>query len=433
MRIFLVGVAISLIEKNKETRSMLVHPSRETEHHQIFFNWIENVLNNWRGIFKLPNTDSDKIDLLDDFENAYCDLKKTVQNLPHFDEIKKVLPRTVRITNIEEVNTRSGNPTPIIEWYKSCSWILVGGQAMDRGFTVEGLSVTYMPRSKGIGNVDTIQQRGRFFGYKRNYLNYCRTYLEQDVLFAFENYVQHEEEMREQLQNVRDKGESLKEWKRNFILSTDLQPCRKNILKYQYVKGNYSDRWFVPSIIRSSSQIINENRKIVEDFIDGLTFQTTVSDSSTKLTHIHNICRGVKLDNVIKKLLLSFRLPAALDSLEMVGILLQLSQALEKYSDESCVIYHMRPNYISKRTIKDNGKITNLFQGEAPVFPEHLRGSTYKGDRAFHERKDVTVQIHFINLEKGKNIVEEKVPVIAIWIPKRMSLSWLSQEQSQWT
>ncbi len=50
---------------------------------------------------------------------------------------------------------------------------------MDRGFTVKGLTVTYMPRGLGEGNADTVQQRARFFGYKESYLGYCRVRLER--------------------------------------------------------------------------------------------------------------------------------------------------------------------------------------------------------------------------------------------------------------
>ena len=52
---------------------------------------------------------------------------------------------------------------PEIRWQTEYAWILVGGQALDRGFTVEGLTVTYMPRGLGVGNADTVQQRARFF------------------------------------------------------------------------------------------------------------------------------------------------------------------------------------------------------------------------------------------------------------------------------
>ena len=71
---------------------------------------------------------------------------------------------------------------------------------MDRGFTVEGLTVTYMPRNVGVGNVDTIQQRARFFGYKRSYLGYCRVFLDQVTIDAYNAIIEHEENVREQLE-----------------------------------------------------------------------------------------------------------------------------------------------------------------------------------------------------------------------------------------
>ena len=71
---------------------------------------------------------------------------------------------------------------------------------MDRGFTVEGLTVTYMPRGLGIGNADTVQQRGRFFGYKQSYMGLCRVFVGPDVRRAFRDYVEHEEDVRGELE-----------------------------------------------------------------------------------------------------------------------------------------------------------------------------------------------------------------------------------------
>jgi len=100
---------------------------------------------------------------------------------------------------------------------------------MDRGFTIEGLTVTYMPRGIGVGNADTVQQRARFFGYKRGYLGYCRVYLEQVTHRAFQRYVEYEEDMRVQLEDIRDSGRSLNDWKRALVLDNALRPCRQNV------------------------------------------------------------------------------------------------------------------------------------------------------------------------------------------------------------
>ena len=90
-------------------------------------------------------------------------------HVPSWDETLARLPREIRRVVITEVNARRGE-TPKVNWREHYAHILVGGQTLDRGFTVEGLTVTYMPRSLGSRNIDTIQQRARFFGYKESYL-----------------------------------------------------------------------------------------------------------------------------------------------------------------------------------------------------------------------------------------------------------------------
>ena len=86
----------------------------------------------------------------------------------------------------------SDGKTESPDW-KDYSYILVAGQALDRGFTVEGLTVSYMPRGTGVGNADTIQQRARWFGYKEDYLGYCRVYLSVEGEAAYQAYVEHED------------------------------------------------------------------------------------------------------------------------------------------------------------------------------------------------------------------------------------------------
>ena len=51
--------------------------------------------------------------------------------------------------------------------------LLVGGNKLDRGFTVEGLTVTYLNRPTS-PQIDTREQRARAFGYRQDLLPYCQ-------------------------------------------------------------------------------------------------------------------------------------------------------------------------------------------------------------------------------------------------------------------
>jgi hypothetical protein len=335
------------------------------------------------------------------------------------------LPRAFRKTKIEQVNARGGK-TPEIDWSQSYGWILVGGQAMDRGFTVEGLTVTYMPRGPGMGNADTVQQRGRFFGYKQRYLGYCRVYLEQDALNAFEDYVAHEEDMRRQLREVQRRGEPLSAWKRAFVLSPDLRACRRNVIDYDYVRGNYANQWFYPGIAEAPDEVLNSNRATTAQFLAGLALTVDPDLADREPAQRHKVCRGLSLAQVVSDLIVPFRVTGAADSRSLVGVLLQLSKALEDNGDEQCTIYHVSPEFARSRAIDANGKINELFQGATRLASG---GYSYPGDSAFRDDDTVTVQFHTLQLRRNDAVVFESVPVIAIWIPQRMELAWVSQHQ----
>ena len=117
-----------------------------------------------------------------------------------------------------------------------------------------------MPRGIGVGNADTVQQRARFFGYKRRYLGYCRVYLEQGTLNAFRSYIEHEEDIREQLRQFQESGASLDDWKRAFVLDTALKPCRHNVLEFDYMRGRFSNEWVTPRVVLASEGMQRANR-----------------------------------------------------------------------------------------------------------------------------------------------------------------------------
>ncbi|MGY0486321.1 Z1 domain-containing protein [Streptomyces sp. WG-D5] len=84
--------------------------------------------------------------------------------------------------------------------------ILIGGQKLARGFTVEGLTVTYYRRRTN--NASTLMQMGRWFGFRGGYRDLVRLYLgreetmgkkDVDLYEAFEAICRDEETFREEL------------------------------------------------------------------------------------------------------------------------------------------------------------------------------------------------------------------------------------------
>ena len=372
------------------------------------------------------------MDLMEDFQDAYDDLSQTVPNLPPFAVITTTLVRAFRQTSIVEVNTRARRQTPTVDWNRAYGWILVGGQSIDRGFTVEGLTVTYMPRGPGVGNADTIQQRARFFGYKRGYLGFCRIYLEQDALTAFEQYVTHEEEMRAQLQDFQSSGRPLREWKRAFVLSPALKPCRNNVIEYAYARGQYANQWVFPRMVNTPAEVTAENGQTLSTFEDSLEFVSDTTFVSNQQAQQHLVCERVSLRAVISDLLVPYRISDATDNLQMTGLSLQLSKALENDLDETAVVYRMRPGFQGLREVDADGRITDtrrLFQGPTRVRGNGGKTYSYPGDTEFRDRDRVALQIHHYDLKRGEQVIARNMPVIAVWVPSRMRLDWLVQQQ----
>lgn len=430
LRVYMVGVTAGISQaRNTGNRSMLVHPSHRTAQHQEYYNWVRDIFEEWKRILNLPDNDPDKQELIEDFRAAYDDLAQTVGTaLPAFDELVPSLRFAFRNTRVLEVNARAGR-TPPVDWRSAYGWILVGGQAMDRGFTVEGLTVTYMPRGIGVGNADTVQQRGRFFGYKRPYLGYCRIYLEQGTLRAFRTYVEHEEDIRTQLETFHDSGQPLNDWKRAFVLDAALRPCRHNVLEFDYMRGRFSDDWVAPRVVLASDSVVQANRQTVAGFVQGLAFSDDEGHPERTDVQRHHICVEVPLRTAIEQLLIPMRITGNTDSQRNTGLLLQLSKALEDDPDEVCTIYRMSPATRRRRGIDQNGEVTNLFQGEAPVHPRERRGEVYPGDRAIRDDGNVTIQIHTLDLTRDDQSVAANVPVLAVWVPARLTRSWITQDQ----
>src|SRR5690606_2879506 len=151
-----------------------------------------------------------------------------------------------------------------IDWSNATSHILVGAEMLNRGYTVEGLAVSYMPRySISKSNADTIQQRCRFFGYKRNYLDSCRVYLPLDSILEYRDYVEHEEIMRKIL-----KENSLETVEQLLILNGSMNPTRSNVLSVDVVSHKLNG-WRQMNAL----QHIDENISFVSDFLSNQTFK----------------------------------------------------------------------------------------------------------------------------------------------------------------
>ncbi|MCK4341629.1 MAG: alpha-1,4 polygalactosaminidase [Phycisphaerae bacterium] len=415
LQFFFVGVASGLIRRDlrPRNRSMMVHPTHRTIGHSQYHTWVQTIRTRWSELLALPASDPDCQQLLEQFQVAHADLAATVDDLEEFGAIAAQLLEAIRETYVRLLNSLP-QANRDIHWNRNYSWILIGGQVLDRGFTVEGLTVTYMPRGPGVGNADTIQQRARFLGYKRQYLGYCRVFLEATVSDLYLRYVQHEEDVRTRLIQHIETGRPLSEFRRVFLLDRRLRPTRQSVIDIDYARPTFTHGWCVPSSPQEAD--VAQNRDTVEAFVGRYAARFAADEGHPDRTdhQQHLVAREVPLGAVYDELLIALQTRDFEDSQRWTAALTMISSYLGIDPDAVCTVYQMRPNVETRRQLRD-GRIRELFQGAHP----DARGHVYPGDRRLHDAP-VTVQLHTVTLREGARadspLVEADVKFAAIWM-----------------
>jgi hypothetical protein len=445
-RVFLIGVADALAklahtgELYPQNRSMLVHPSRFVGEHTIYQTWLLTTASAWLDLLDRPE-EPDRHELLRLFEASYADLARTGKLAP-LDDIMNWLPEAIRGTEVRAVNSLSEVNSWQDEWNQHYAWVLVGGQKLDRGFTVEGLTVTYMPRGRGVGYADTIQQRGRFFGYKSKYLGLCRVYLEPDVRHAFEVYVDSEESMRAFLKaNAAPGALKRPDLKRRFQLDRSLKPTRESVLLDPPRHVDFRTGWFTQSYPHLDPGRSSENERRILAFLEQGSVATARSTNASEWlrdparareTHIHRVADQIPLEDLFHEVLTGMVMVHAEDLQGWQEALALIEASLGRFGqDQQAMIVFMRPDVETHRGTTRMQAISALHQG---AYPDR-EGKVYRGD-AFVRGRVCTLQVHYPNIHEGtaKGAQEEarwqRVPTLALWLSPDSVRDFIVQDQS---
>lgn len=280
-----------------------------------------------------------------------------------------------------------------------------------------------------MGNADTVQQRARFFGYKRDYLGLCRIFVGPEVRRAFRGYVEHEEDVRESLSRFAQSGRALSEWRREFFLTSSLRPTRNNVIDVAYHRIRLGNDWVFPNGPHNSTAAVNENRILFDEIRTRHLF-TPHSGLDLRQAGLPNlVLEDVSLRVVHEELLTRYRVSRLDDSLQF-GALLHLIQVhLTSDPGASCTVFLMGSGKRRRRGYADD-RIKELFQGR-----QYASGQiTYPGDREVRGTNGVTVQMSYLDLgERGAPLIAENVPHLAVWVPANMARDGVSQPQGDWT
>ena len=85
---------------------------------------------------------------------------------------------------------------------------------MERGYTVNGLTISYLSRNLGGKQQDTLLQRARFFGYHMRYNEFIQIYLPKKLQHYFQEISQINNNFLKSINEFLNKypNKSFKEW-----------------------------------------------------------------------------------------------------------------------------------------------------------------------------------------------------------------------------
>jgi hypothetical protein len=109
---------------------------------------------------------------------------------------------------------------------------LIGGNKLERGFTIEGLITTYFTRiSKGNPNSDTFEQRCRFYGNRRHLLPYITVFVTSRIYESLLEYYNNEKHIFNVLESNLSGVKNFQEIRKG-LSNVSIEPTRKSVISH---------------------------------------------------------------------------------------------------------------------------------------------------------------------------------------------------------
>lgn len=337
---FLCGVAYMRYIQFTKPISMLVHTSSMIQHHEYISNaiayWLSNsnrnlIIQKCREIWESESIRFTKNDLL----NVYPEYAKNrgestiVNKLPEFSlilpKLKGLLDVGVRNILVNEDSHRTyttgihlcvdnsdkGENNSIIKKLiypskeempiEAPAFIVVGGNTLSRGLTIEGLISTFFLRSSK--TADTLMQMGRWFGYRKGYELLPRIWMSELTQRRFEFISKLDYELRTEIQTMSDLNISPEEAGPKILTS----PSSKflQIAAYNKIRGamaaeyDFAGHTMETGVFRNNAKDLSDNLSKATKFIINLG-TPDISENYNPYAKGNYIWRNVDLNTVIK-------------------------------------------------------------------------------------------------------------------------------------
>jgi hypothetical protein len=385
---YLVGAAhLYFVDKDSAPISMLIHSTFKNDLQEKYHFLIERFIRKYKESDDLQVGEFSKL-ITDERSRLYELGIDQISNEQFWASLAFVLKEiTLWLVN-------SASEVKKVQWNLAPFHILIGGNKLDRGFTVEGLTVTYMNRPAS-DQIDTIEQRARAFGYRTSLLPYCQFFATARTIKTLRGIVHTEDDLRANLRDVLESGETVSDWakKIGLFLPAQTRPTRDVVLP-ALSHFNLDGDWYTLRKPFVGTQEKHENLEILRKI--GL-----LDASFVQYQRMQHRTLEIPLEILIKEILLPWRVNLSSPGWKHEEILEFLKRRPD-LTGPSYVLLLGNPEDSNKprlrKWVEDTGFV-NLFQGKDLTHDKP--GYDYIGDRRagleqYGEDK-VVLQVHHVS------------------------------------
>lgn len=302
---FLLANAIrDLRNDEKSPRTMMINISRFKDVHAYIKERVESIFNKIFSKIKFDMTNNlDEIKRIPELKRLYELWEDNYSTLEFtWNDVSEALYSACENIQIMVVNSAKNSDKLDYEQNPNLRVIAIGGMALSRGLTLEGLVVSYFYRSTA--TFDVLMQMGRWFGYRYNYDDIFRIWTSKKSVDWYSEIAESSELLKNDIRRMKD----LKKTPRDFGIrvrndSSELKITAANKMRtaddnVEYISF-YGDVYDTPYMVND----IEINRK---NCFELDIFVELAITSGCKLSRNKNKGNRLQLSDVDKSIIMKF-------------------------------------------------------------------------------------------------------------------------------
>lgn len=268
----------SIRDKGERHCSMLIQVTHKKDGHQVIKTLVDDycqqLLNSISGFINLPSPEKAS-SLIASLKCTWDEQFSRTEINETWNEVCKKLgePNYTKKFTVYKENSNTEKKLRLdYSKEEGLTAIVIGGNRLARGITLEGLCTSYFLRDSK--QYDTLMQMGRWFGYRPNYADVCRIFITERMQNYFASIARATDELIESINEMRSEGKTPLEFGlrvRNSVgglIVTSKNKMRSAEMREVWL--DFSDSLCETYRIPSDETKVEENRQALIDFVQNL-------------------------------------------------------------------------------------------------------------------------------------------------------------------